>query len=226
MRGSLVLLFLLMFGALDAQNGGKWGEALNTAKDAEYLSSVEQAVVFEMNKVRSNPKRYALEVILPLKKRFSESDNPYIFYNVDSVRILSKEGVAAIDECAKELMGLSPLGLLVPSKGLSSAAADHTTDQGKTGRMGHNGKDGSTPWKRMERYGSWLTTCGENIDYGNNDAQSIVVSLLVDDGVPSRGHRRSIVNGAFKVVGVAVGAHPKFRSMCTIDFAGGFDDKR
>ncbi len=34
-----------------------------------------------------------------------------------------------------------------------------------------------------------------------------VVSLLVDDGVPSRGHRDNILNESYNRVGVAIGEH-------------------
>lgn len=228
MRKYFFTLVVSLFGLfLFAQtSGSKWNDSLNTAKNADYLSAQERAVIFEMNKARSNPKRYALEVILPMKKRFTDSESPRIYYNADSMRIMTKEGTAAIDECVREMRGTAPMGLLLPSEGMSLAARDHTKDQSRTGRTGHSGRDGSTPWKRMERYGQWLVTCGENIDYGNKDAQAIVVSLLVDDGVPSRGHRKSILNGAFKVVGVAIGSHPKYRDMCTIDFAGGYEEKK
>jgi len=226
MRGLMLVMLLLLGGALCAQKEYKWPDLLNTAKDADYLSAQERAVIFEMNKARSNPKRYALEVILPMKKRFTDSENSRIYYNSDSMRIMTQEGTAAIDECVKEMMGTAPMGMLLPSKGMSRAALDHTKDQSRTGKTGHTGKDGSTPWKRMERYGRWLGTCGENIDYGNKDAQAIVVSLLVDDGVPSRGHRRSILNSAFKVAGVAIGSHSKYRDMCTINFAGGYEEKK
>lgn len=224
MRKTLAILFFIVFYFPILANS-PWAESLNTAKNADYLTAQEKAVILEMNKARSNPKRYAQEVILPMKKRFTDSESPRIYYNADSMRIMTQEGTAAIDECVKEMMGTAPMGLLVPSKGLSRAAFDHTNDQARTGRTGHSGRDGSTPWKRMERYGQWLTTCGENIDYGNKDAQAIVVSLLVDDGVPSRGHRRSILNGVFKVAGVAIGSHPKYRDMCTIDFAVGYQEK-
>ncbi len=226
MRGLMLVMLLLLGGALCAQKEYKWGENLNTAKDADYLSAQERAVIFEMNKARSNPKRYALEVILPMKKRFTDSENSRIYYNSDSMRIMTQEGTAAIDECVREMKRIEPMGLLLPSEGMSRAALDHTKDQSRTGRTGHSGKDGSTPWKRMERYGRWLGTCGENIDYGNKYAQAIVVSLLVDDGVPSRGHRHSILNGAFKVAGVAIGTHPKYRDMCTIDFASWYEEKK
>lgn len=35
---------------------------------------------------------------------------------------------------------------------------------------------------------------GENLDFGNWSAVEIVIALLVDDGVPSRGHRANILS--------------------------------
>jgi uncharacterized protein YkwD len=55
--------------------------------------------------------------------------------------------------------------------------------------------------------------------------QRVVISLLVDDGVPGRGHRKSLLDGAFKAVGVATGNHPNYTEMCVVEMAGGFQDK-
>jgi len=68
---------------------------------------------------------------------------------------------------------------------------------------------------------------GENIDYGNTDARDIIMHLLIDDGVKSRGHRENILNPMFLVVGSALGPHQKYRHACVSNFAGGvkaFDD--
>jgi uncharacterized protein YkwD len=72
----------------------------------------------------------------------------------------------------------------------------------------------------MNRYGKWDLAAGENIDYGNTQARRIVISFLIDDGVLSRGHRKNILDKAFNFIGVAVGPHPTYRSMCVLDFAG------
>ena len=49
MRGLMLVMLLLLGGALCAQKEYKWGENLNTAKDADYLSPQERDVIFEMN---------------------------------------------------------------------------------------------------------------------------------------------------------------------------------
>ncbi|MDR3236906.1 MAG: hypothetical protein LBT84_00205, partial [Spirochaetia bacterium] len=36
-----------------------WGNTLDTARDADYLSEIEKNIIFELNKARSDPKRYA-----------------------------------------------------------------------------------------------------------------------------------------------------------------------
>lgn len=192
---------------------------------ASFLSSEEQAVVAELNMLRSDPRRYAKEVVEPFKLRFVVKENEKVYINVDSIRILTKEGVRVVDECIRELVKTKPMSSLIPYRGLSLAALEHTREQGKAGSTGHEGIGGSTPWNRIERYGEWGVACGENIDYGNRDARSIIISLLVDDGVPTRGHRKSLLNPQFGAVGVSIGIHPKYRWMCTITLSGTYKDR-
>jgi len=57
--------------------------------------------------------------------------------------------------------------------------------------------------------------------YGSEcaDARAIVLDLVVDDGVPSRGHRKGIFNPVYDTVGVAYGPHSTFGRMAALEFA-------
>ena len=75
---------------------------------------------------------------------------------------------------------------------------------------------------RIERYGKWSGTIGENIDYGDvKDGKDVILQLIVDDGVSSRGHRKNVFNPAFKTVGIAGGPHETYTSLYVMDYAGG-----
>jgi len=95
-------------------------------------------------------------------------------------------------------------------------------DCGPRGLTGHNGSDKSTPSLRMNFYGEWEVTVGENVAYSNHMGIHAIAQLIVDDGVPSRGHRANVYGDEYKVVGVAVGPHADFEKMCVMDFAGAF----
>jgi uncharacterized protein YkwD len=143
----------------------------------------------------------------------------------DNTSIITDEGVDALDECINELEVHKPVGPLSPVEGLTLGARDHMEDQSQTGAIGHDGGDGSTMENRIDRYGKWKISCGENIFYGLGDARLIVILLLVDDGELDRDHRKNLLNASYKFVGVAVGPHKVYKQMCVMDFAGSYIEK-
>ena len=216
--GILILLSLLAYNTSAKET--KRAD-LNTAAEAKYLSSLEKEVIYEINLFRSNPAKYAEQFIAPLAKYY---DGKILHYPGDK-SIRTVEGVRALNECVRELKRLSYKPILNPDKGLSLAARDHQLDQQKSGLTGHTGTDRSNLRLRIERYGTWQTRIGENIAYGNSSARQVVIFLLIDDGVRDRGHRATLRNPDFKVVGVACGKHPVYETMCVLDFAGGMIEK-
>jgi Cysteine-rich secretory protein family len=163
------------------------------------------AVLREINLARENPALYAT---------FVAEARP--FHMIEHGR--------AVDEAAHFLKKARPLPPLNLSVGMSRAAADHCAEQ-IAGQLGHEGNDRSSPGDRISRYGSWNTAWGENISYAQKTARGVVLSLIIDDGVRSRGHRKNIFNSKFNYAGAAFGPHARYRTVCTIDFAGGYAER-
>jgi uncharacterized protein YkwD len=180
---------------------------------------VEREVLVELNAVRANPPAYAanLSALLPL------FNGTLIKKPGMTVSIRTNEGASAVREAIGALQRQAPLSGLTLSAGMSAAAADLANDQRQTGNMGHAGSDGSNPGSRLNAHGTWQMMYSENVDYGPLlTGRDVVVDLLVDDGVPDRGHRRNIFDANAHIVGIACGPHPKLRSMCVIDQAYGY----
>ena len=184
------------------------------------VTELERAVLDEMNLARTNPSQYASYLEVWRKyykgKTFSQPGTA----PVDTI-----EGIGALDEAIKYLRSASPLPPLQLSKGMCLGAKDQSFDQSQTGGVSHQGKDKSFSWDRVTRYGEWKTPVSENIAYDSGTAREIVINLLIDDGVPARGHRNNIFNSSYIVTGISCGKHPLFGNMCVCTFAGGFTEK-
>jgi uncharacterized protein YkwD len=187
---------------------------------AGYLSPLEKAVAHEINLARTDPKGYAS--FLEKWKQYYDGKQLKL---PGEITIMTKEGVTAVNEAIRFLRSINSVSLLSPSKGMSLGAKDHLRDLGTSGASQHQGSDGSQTWERVNRYGTWQTIIGENISFGHGKARPIVMTLIIDDGVPNRGHRKNIFNPDFHVVGVAFGDHSIYRTICVITFAGGYKEK-
>jgi uncharacterized protein YkwD len=177
------------------------------------------SLVREMNVARQTPGLYA-GYIEELRAHF---DGRYIVYP-GGTRVPTKEGVRALDDAIRFLRHAQPQSPLNFSAGMSRAAADHCADQ-TNGRMGHDGSDRSSPGIRISRYGEWGGGWGENIAYGKTNARDIIMALIIDDGLSARKHRKNIFNPKFNVAGAAFGPHARFRTVCSIDFAGAYAER-
>jgi uncharacterized protein YkwD len=179
--------------------------------------NLDRAVIQQMNRVRTNPQGYA---------DFLETCRPYyqgrLLEMPGQIPIRTQEGVGALDEAVRVLRHTAPVASLSDSPALTSSAALLASEQAQTGGVGHFGRDGSTPFSRMARYGTWLDHAGENVNYGDRSAERIVADLVIDDGNGDRGHRRNILNQDFHIAGAGFGQHPRFGTVCVIDFATRF----
>jgi uncharacterized protein YkwD len=185
---------------------------------------LEAGIVREHNLVRQNPRAYAqhLRALLPyFDGRLLRVPGAIPLETIEGARAV-REAIAVLEDALPQ----PPLG---SAGGLQRGARDHVRDQGPRGGLDHAGSDGSQADDRVSRYGTWMRTIGENLAFGQfgpDDARDVVMSLLIDDGVPSRGHRGTILNGEFRSVGVACGEHAGYGTMCAIVYAGGYDEDR
>jgi len=103
---------------------------------------------------------------------------------------------------------------------LAKAAEDHANDIGENGLLGHEGSDGSHASERIRKHGNWLDFCGENISFAQDKADRIMIQLIVDDAVRSRGHRGNVFETPANYVGVGAAAHSRYGICVVIVFAG------
>jgi len=218
----LFLILLILMITSRAQTNADWPiKKLDTARDVTYLTTEEKDVILELNKVRYNPVKYAHESIKWMG----------VFYEGKLLKLPGKEiletseGKTAFDDCIKVLEQSKPAPLLYPSNGMSKASCLLVYDQSITGETGHHGSGNSTPVDRVKNFGNFEGEYAENIHYGDCEPISVVISLLIDDGVRSRGHRKTILDPTFNFSGVALGKHKIFGQMCVNTFASSFHDK-
>lgn len=195
---------------------GMTAEQLAAGKKSENaLTADEQGVVDEMNLLRADPPGYAQKYLVPLRAYYKGLEYEEPGYRA----IHTIEGVAALDEAIADLMRTAPLQPLKTSPVLNQSARDHANDLGPRGGNGHLGADGKTFHDRMKWYGHIGGSSGENIAYFYDKPRQIIASLIIDDNVQDRGHRKNILDRDYHYAGVAIGDHRRFGRLCVIDYA-------
>jgi uncharacterized protein YkwD len=195
---------------------------------ARHPSALEQAVLDEINWARTHPGQaadYLDKTIAPLfllENKEAFKDEPTTRAPLPEERGLyrtTQEGLGLVRETAAWLRAQRPRPAVEWNDALGRMADALVTLQGPSGEMGHD-RHGVDWMSLASGLDPRLVCCGETNSYGSADPRTIVIDLIVDDGVPSRGHRATIFDASkgYNVVGIAVGPHTTHRFMCVIDW--------
>lgn len=174
-------------------------------------TGIEVDVLADLNRFRADPPAY-VSVLRRYRARLE--GKLLLGSEKGEIDIRTTEGVVPVDEAIREIRTAQPLSQLVHSDLLERVAADHVFAQSRSGATGHY-TDGYGPGDRMFlRGGDYRVS--EVITYGHHSAAGVIPQLLIDDGVPDRGHRVRLLRAEYRYAGVACGAHPVYRTMCVI----------
>ena len=189
--------------------------ANNNNSKVDYAKMSEEVFGF-INKARQEP-GWAADELSKIRKFYKDKEyrNPALGFH-----LLTDEGVAAVDDAIAFLRNdVFPQKVLARSAALEKAAQQLAEHLGPKGLTAH-----ATPDFSMEtRVKAQINETGaiaENVSFGWADAKEVVLQLIIDDGVKTRGHRRNIYESNFDKVGVAAGPHQTYQHCCVIDFHG------
>ena len=175
-----------------------------------------------INKFRANPRELARH-LEKLKTYLDTSTN--ILSEPDKIQIQMVEGEDVFNEAINFLKSLSPLEPFQWEDALAQSAQEHVDDIGPKGLLLYQSSDGTEPEERITKYGNYIESLGENIDFGPNDAIGVIVSLTLDDGEEERPHRDNLFKNDYKKIGIACGPHQTEFQMCVMDLAYDFIPK-
>ena len=175
-----------------------------------------------INKFRANPRELARH-LQQLKKYLDKNTN--ILSEPDKIQIQMVEGEEVFNEAINYLNNLRPLQPFQWEEALAQSAQEHVDDIGPKGLLLYQSSDGTEPEDRIAKYGDYVESLGENIDFGPNDALGVIVSLTLDDGEEERPHRENLFKNEYKKIGIACGPHQTEFQMCVMDLAYDFIPK-
>lgn len=200
MRNTLIALLLM--GCASLALAAKPGVEPAVCTQVESPSTYETGVLAEINRARQAPAVYADT----LREVFAKMDASGV-YSRGTRRVATSEGRAAVDEALRFLSAAAPVPPLRMATCLNLAAARHAKAKGSTGNYGHVGATGRNPSERASSLASRPVACSENIAYAYDDVAEMVAALIVDDAVPSRGHRRNLFDPRMQSFGSGRATH-------------------
>lgn len=175
--------------------------------------ALQQRVLDELNRVRAAPQAYVPE----LRTFRSWHQGALLRIPGRPFPLRTREGAAAVAEAAAFAEHQQAVPPLTYSPLLAQAAADHAAYLAD-GYVGHDWEDGTGPSDRVKRRGGGAAVA-EIISFGFDDAAAVVRQFIVDDGVPSRGHRFILFHPSYHYAGVACGPHRRYGATCVVTLA-------
>ena len=157
------------------------------SNNTAYMKPVEKQMVDEINLLRNNPSGYVRHVLDYVNEQRRTGGFPI--------------SQSVVNELVSELNALSRLSTLQPSECIYNIARKHGEDQKPLGDVNHRGRDGLSAYERITKACPSLSDATENLVAGPSSVRESVIILLIDEGIPNRGHRRALLNPKWRYVG-------------------------
>jgi hypothetical protein len=185
----LIILFSLCANICAAQQWTvKDFESANTAKNIKVLTQEEKEVIRYINLARLFPKKFAS---IELKKAIAEE----LYKETEYTRSLQQT-----------LNNMKPVNALTFDQGMYQLANCFAIESGKSGSYGHH---------RVNCVDGFDAEC---CSYDCQTGLTVTLQLLIDQEVPSLGHRKICLDDEFVKVGVSIKPHSYYNYCCVLDF--------
>jgi len=149
------------------------------------LNQSEQEMFYWVNLLRKDPPAFWRNQVEHFLKTFPEART------------------ASSNSLQHDLLSTSALSPLRVSAALTRTTKDHSAFLAQKQTISHRGRNGKDFAARMKEAGV-VGCAGENVFDGENNPLVALILLLIDEGVPSAGHRRALLEPAFNSMGVGV----------------------
>ena len=153
-----------------------------------------------LNEVRTNPGIFA--------DRIQQLYLDYINEKGMNMRtkIMTIEGKKPYLDAKKFLETQKPVNKCELDVGLTAAAYLHSVYCASINQQTHTGEDGGGPMERIKQFGKMTQgMCAENVlSRSVIAAEEWILDFIIDDGCPSRGHRKNIFNPQVSKIGLGV----------------------
>ena len=117
-----------------------------------------------------------------------------------SLQTLNRQVLTAVNKF-RAAHGLVPLR---ESRGLDRSARQHSLEMGKDGYFGHSSADGTSFWRRIQRYygsgGHGYWSVGENLLWG---APTVSAGRAMTMWIASPEHRRNLLTSQWRQIGIS-----------------------
>ena len=184
MKVNLTILFFFAYQLICAQDfTAEQFKKANTAISISYLTEIEKDAIMFLNLARLYP-------VLFLRFVVENYNGPKGYSSIE-------KNNTYINSLKKKLSGLQSMEALSFDADLYENAKCFSEETGNRGGEGH------------QRKLCLKKNFAECISYGMQSGKDIAMQWLIDDGVPSLGHRGIVLDPTYHKIGLSIHSHKK-----------------
>jgi len=157
-----------------------------------FATREEKNAYHYLNYARTKPKEFCEKFIVPYWDKTNSYENSLV----------------------KTMRNMVPVEPIFPEFRLFQSALCHARTSGKSGYVGHDRQKDPKTGSKCNSY-----FMGECCSYGNSDGLRVIIRLLIDNGVPSLGHREICLMKGYTNVGISIQPHKHYEFNCVLDFS-------